>query len=66
MLTNGKWMANWQPVQAKDKKGGFVRQTSTFRNWVTPDGRAGSTGEGDFAAEAGRYHLYVALICPWA
>ena len=39
MLTNGKWMANWQPVQAKDKKGVFVRQTSTFRNWVTPDGR---------------------------
>ena len=24
------------------------------------------TGEGGFAAEAGRYHLYVALICPWA
>jgi putative glutathione S-transferase len=45
MLTNGKWMANLQPVQAKDKKGGFVQQTSTFRNWVTPDGRAGSTGE---------------------
>lgn len=66
MLTNGKWMANWQPVQAKDKNGGFVRQTSTFRNWVTPDGRAGSTGEGGFAAESGRYHLYVALICPWA
>lgn len=64
MLTNRKWMANWQPVQAKDKKGGFVRQTSTFGSWVTPDGRAGSTGEGGFAAEAGRYHLYVALICP--
>ncbi|MCE3257847.1 MAG: hypothetical protein K0Q64_1930 [Nitrobacter vulgaris] len=25
MLTNGKWMANWQPVQAKDNIGGFVR-----------------------------------------
>lgn len=66
MLVNGKWMANWQPVQAKDEKGGFVRQTSTFRNWVTPDGSAGPTGEGGFPAEAGRYHLYVALICPWA
>ncbi len=66
MLENGKWMADWQPVQARDKKGGFVRQTSSFRNWVTPDGRAGPTGEGGFTAEAGRYHLYVALICPWA
>lgn len=66
MLVNGKWSANWQPVQAKDEKGGFVRQTSGFRNWITPDGSAGPTGEGGFAAEAGRYHLYVALICPWA
>ncbi|MFC3704923.1 glutathione S-transferase family protein [Devosia honganensis] len=66
MLVNGKWMANWQPVQAKDEKGGFVRQTSSFRNWVTPDGSAGPTGESGFAAEPDRYHLYVALICPWA
>lgn len=66
MLVNGKWTANWQPVQGVDAKGGFVRQTSSFRNWVTPDGSAGPTGEGGFKAEAGRYHLYVALICPWA
>lgn len=66
MLVDGKWSAEWHPVQAKDEKGGFVRQTSSFRHWVTPDGRAGPTGEAGFAAEAGRYHLYVALICPWA
>ena len=66
MLMNGKWVAEWQPVQAKDEKGGFVRQTSSFRNWITPDGSAGPTGEGGFKAEPGRYHLYVALICPWA
>ena len=66
MLVNGKWTEDWQPVQAKDAKGGFVRQVSSFRNWVTPDGSAGPTGDGGFAAEAGRYHLYVALICPWA
>lgn len=66
MLVNGKWTEDWQPVQAKDEKGGFVRQTSTFRNWITPDGEAGPTGIGGFAAEPGRYHLYVALICPWA
>lgn len=66
MLVDGKWTEDWQPVQAKDAKGGFVRQTSSFRNWVTPDGAPGPTGTGGFRAEAGRYHLYVALICPWA
>jgi len=66
MLVNGTWTEDWQPVQSKDEKGRFVRQTSSFRNWITPDGRPGPTGEGGFAAEAGRYRLYVALICPWA
>ncbi len=66
MLVDGKWSGDWHPVQAKDKKGGFVRQVSSFRSFVTPDGSAGPTGEGGFKAEAGRYHLYVALICPWA
>lgn len=66
MLVEGKWTEDWQPVQATDAKGGFVRQVSGFRNWITPDGSAGPTGEGGFKAEAGRYHLYVAYICPWA
>ena len=66
MLVNGTWTEDWQPVQATDAKGGFVRQVSSFRNWVTPDGSAGPTGEGGYAAASGRYHLYVALICPWA
>ncbi|ABA80737.1 glutathione S-transferase family protein [Rhodobacter sphaeroides] len=66
MLVNGKWTADWQPVQKADDHGRFVRQVSSFRNWITPDGSAGPTGTGGFAAEAGRYRLYVALICPWA
>lgn len=66
MLVDGEWVADWHPVQAKDEKGGFVRQTSRFRNWITPDGSAGPTGEAGFAAASGRYHLYIALICPWA
>ena len=37
-----------------------------FRNWVTPDGNPGPSGDGGFAAESGRYHLYVSLACPWA
>lgn len=66
MLKDGKWIEDWQPVQKADEKGRFVRQVSGFRNWITPDGRPGPTGEGGFAAEPGRYRLYVALICPWA
>ncbi|MGX9244168.1 glutathione S-transferase family protein [Pantoea dispersa] len=60
MLVNGKWSAEWHPVQATDKQGGFVRQTSSFRHWISADGSS------EFAAETDRYHLYVALICPWA
>ena len=66
MLVNGEWSANWHPVQATDSNGGFVRQTSSFRNWITADGAAGPTGGAGYAAEPGRYHLYAALICPWA
>ena len=66
MLVNGKWTSDWHPVQAKDEAGRFVRQVSSFRNWITTDGAPGPTGEGGFKAEAGRYRLYVALICPWA
>lgn len=47
-------------------KGEFIRWKSGFRNWVTVDGAAGSSGEGGFKAEPGRYHLYVSYACPWA
>lgn len=66
MLVDGTWTKDWQPVQGTDAKGGFVRQVSGFRAWVTPDGAPGPTGEGGFPAQAGRYHLYVGYICPWA
>ncbi|PSJ47044.1 glutathione S-transferase family protein [Zobellella taiwanensis] len=66
MLVNGIWTERWQPVQGKDEQGRFIRQTSSFRHWITPDGRPGPTGHGGFRAEPGRYRLYVAYICPWA
>ena len=40
--------------------GEFRRQEDQFRDWVSADG---STA---FPADAGRYHLYVSLACPWA
>ncbi len=56
----------WQQDGLRTKDGHFIRPTTAFRNWVTPDGSAGPSGTGGFAAEAGRYHLYVSLACPWA
>jgi putative glutathione S-transferase len=54
------------PAPTVSADGRFVRPASAFRNWVTRTGDPGPTGEGGFAAEPGRYHLYVALACPWA
>lgn len=66
MLIQGKWDADWHPVQRKDNDGRFIRQRSTFRNWITPNGSAGPEGQPALKAEAGRFHLVVAYICPWA
>ena len=65
MLVDGRWSKQWAPKD-EESDGSFRRKPSSFRNWVTPDGAAGPTGQSGFRAEAGRYHLYAALICPWA
>ena len=62
-LLDGVWR---EDVLTNDEHGRFVRQASKFHNWITPDGSPGPTGEGGFKAEAGRYHLYISLACPWA
>src|SRR6266436_3813859 len=58
----------WQDEQhiARTPGGHFVRPTTRFRNFVTEDGSPGPSGDGGFGAARGRYHLYVALACPWA
>jgi glutathionyl-hydroquinone reductase len=56
----------WQEDVSRTKDGHFIRPTTRFRNFVTADGSPGPSGEGGFAAERGRYHLYVSLACPWA
>ncbi len=63
-LENGAWVADWYDTSRTG--GQFVRSTTTFRHWITPDGSAGPSGEGGLPAELGRYHLYVSLACPWA
>ena len=64
LLVDGKWQDEWYDTKKSD--GRFVRQDAGFRNWVTTQGTAGVTGASGFKAEAGRYHLYVSLACPWA
>src|SRR3954447_18518352 len=64
LLVDGVWQDAW--YDTAQTGGRFVRQETQFRNWVTPDGAPGPTGEGGFRAEPGRYHLYVSLACPWA
>ncbi len=64
LLVDGQWHDVWYDTGATG--GRFVRKDSAFRNFVTADGSAGPTGAGGFKAEAGRYHLYVSLACPWA
>jgi putative glutathione S-transferase len=63
-LVNGVWEDIW--YDTKSSGGTFVRSNTTFRNWITPDGAPGPSGDGGFPAEAGRYHLYVSDACPWA
>lgn len=58
MLVEGQWQDKW--YDTKSTGGRFERKQSAFRDTITADGSSG------FKAEAGRYHLYVSLACPWA
>lgn len=64
LLQDGQWVDQW--YDTKSTGGRFERKLPQFRNWITADGKAGPGGEAGFNAEAGRYHLYVSLACPWA
>ena len=55
LLVEGKWVDQW--YDTKESGGKFVRKDSSFRQHI---------GDDAFPAEAGRYHLYVSLACPWA
>src|SRR5438128_6596760 len=65
LLVDGVWRDD-SFDKARMEGGRFNRPNTKYRNWITPDGSPGPSGSGGFAAEAGRYHLYVSLACPWA
>ncbi|PWB31892.1 glutathione-dependent reductase [Pseudomonas sp. SDI] len=50
LLIDGRWQDQWYQ---SSKDGAFQRENAQRRNALP-------------AAEAGRYHLYVSLACPWA
>jgi glutathionyl-hydroquinone reductase len=50
----------WQEDVSRTTNGRFVRPNTAYHQFVT------ANGKGEFPAEAGRYHLYVSLACPWA
>jgi putative glutathione S-transferase len=58
LLVEGVWRDQW--YETKQTGGAFVRHDSAYHGRITADGSS------DFPAEAGRYHLYVSLACPWA
>ncbi|WP_062231174.1 glutathione S-transferase family protein [Aureimonas sp. N4] len=64
LLVDGQWQDKW--YDTKSTGGRFQRTVTSFRRWVTPDGAPGPDGQDAVPAEAGRYHLYVSLACPWA
>ena len=63
-MVDGAWHDEWYDTGSND--GRFIRADAQFRHWVTADGSPGPSGEGGFAAEPGRYHLYISNACPWA
>jgi glutathionyl-hydroquinone reductase len=64
IFVDGLWRSEWYDTASTG--GRFVPTEPVFRNWITPDASPGPSGEGGFAAERGRYHLYVSLACPYA
>jgi putative glutathione S-transferase len=64
VFVEGVWHDEWYDTSASG--GRFVPTAPVYRSWVTADASAGPSGDGGFAAEPGRYHLYVSLACPFA
>jgi putative glutathione S-transferase len=55
-MIDGRWVREGEPMPTEG--GAFVRPPTRFRDTIAPGGR--------FPPEAGRYHLYISLACPWA
>lgn len=63
LLVDGQWEDRW--YDTSETEGRFQREEAQFRHWLSP-ANANASGEAEFPAVSGRYHLYVSLACPWA
>ncbi len=59
-LYNGMWRDSAPAAEEIGADGQFRRQDAQFRSAISTEAGAG------FPAEAGRYRLWVAAVCPWA
>lgn len=59
-LYDGVWRDTPPASEEIGEDGRFRRIDSPLREWISPDPDA------EFPAEPGRYHLFVAWVCPWA
>lgn len=58
LLIKGHWHDEWYDTESTG--GEFIRTDAQFRHIISSDDDA------EFKPEAGRYHLFVSLACPWA
>ncbi|MFC4256025.1 glutathione S-transferase family protein [Altererythrobacter xixiisoli] len=59
-LVRGEWVDTAPAAEETGKDGRFRREDSAFRGTISADPAA------EFPAQAGRYQLWVAWVCPWA
>lgn len=58
LIIDGQWVDKWYDTD--NSEGKFIRQDSAYRGTIN------NKTENPYQVEAGRYHLYVSLACPWA
>lgn len=63
LLVDGQWQDRWYD---NGEDGHFKREEAQRRDWIARPEQAIPEEASRYAPEAGRYHLYVSLACPWA
>lgn len=59
-LVEGEWRDTAPAAEEIGEDGSFIRAESAIRDWI------GQGTDARFPAEAGRYHIFASLVCPWA
>jgi len=66
-MVDGEWRYDAEKLNRDETGGEFVREATSFRDWIAGTRRGPDDVVDDGPApESGRYHLYVSYACPWA